>query len=323
MRRLCHCQLEAGPSTPSRKGTEPALRMTPFTLVLKTTLPQCDDPHRKLRFVLLQSWHDLRAWSGCNSSFACTNIRWWTFDARAKGEQSRCPSARASPTRRCTPISSKCIPAIWTTRNSSGLSSATSSTACTITWWRCLSARRSIAKSMQREREGSCDLRRWRVTAVLGLRAAHCWTRSARDGPIRFRATWSFAFTSPSWAITRRPRSSSAKRETSTPPAMFTRCLGACWRGSSKRCGVRWIRRRASTLIELGPGRGLFARDVLDWSAKQFPGFASRALWAGGAIGGFAREDCGTIWPSTLRKEVRADKPTSSIRWKGRGFAGG
>ncbi len=30
-------------------------------------------------------------------------------------------------------------------------------------------------------------------------------------------------------------------------------------------------------VIELGPGRGLFARDVLDWSAKQFPDF-SRAL---------------------------------------------
>jgi SAM-dependent MidA family methyltransferase len=30
-------------------------------------------------------------------------------------------------------------------------------------------------------------------------------------------------------------------------------------------------------LIELGPGRGLFARDVLDWSAKHFPEFA-RAL---------------------------------------------
>src|SRR5208337_3042718 len=27
-------------------------------------------------------------------------------------------------------------------------------------------------------------------------------------------------------------------------------------------------------VIELGPGRGLFARDVLDWSAKQFPDFA-------------------------------------------------
>ena len=31
-------------------------------------------------------------------------------------------------------------------------------------------------------------------------------------------------------------------------------------------------------LVELGPGRGLFARDVLDWSAKQFPEF-SGALW--------------------------------------------
>jgi SAM-dependent MidA family methyltransferase len=30
-------------------------------------------------------------------------------------------------------------------------------------------------------------------------------------------------------------------------------------------------------LIELGPGRGLFARDVLEWSARQFPEF-SRAL---------------------------------------------
>ena len=30
-------------------------------------------------------------------------------------------------------------------------------------------------------------------------------------------------------------------------------------------------------VIELGPGRGLFARDLLDWSAKQFPDFA-RAL---------------------------------------------
>ena len=28
-------------------------------------------------------------------------------------------------------------------------------------------------------------------------------------------------------------------------------------------------------LVELGPGRGLFARDVLDWSAKQFPEFAA------------------------------------------------
>ena len=33
-------------------------------------------------------------------------------------------------------------------------------------------------------------------------------------------------------------------------------------------------------LIELGPGRGLFARDVLDWSAKYFPHFASALHYA-------------------------------------------
>ncbi len=33
-------------------------------------------------------------------------------------------------------------------------------------------------------------------------------------------------------------------------------------------------------LIELGPGRGLFARDVLDWSAKQFPEFANALHYA-------------------------------------------
>jgi SAM-dependent MidA family methyltransferase len=33
-------------------------------------------------------------------------------------------------------------------------------------------------------------------------------------------------------------------------------------------------------LIELGPGRGLFARDVLDWSAKQFPAFAGALHYA-------------------------------------------
>ena len=30
-------------------------------------------------------------------------------------------------------------------------------------------------------------------------------------------------------------------------------------------------------ILELGPGRGLFARDVLDWSSKQFPDLFSRS----------------------------------------------
>ena len=29
-------------------------------------------------------------------------------------------------------------------------------------------------------------------------------------------------------------------------------------------------------ILELGPGRGLFARDVLDWSNKKFPDFFAR-----------------------------------------------
>ena len=33
-------------------------------------------------------------------------------------------------------------------------------------------------------------------------------------------------------------------------------------------------------LIELGPGRGLFARDVLDWCTKQFPDFARTLRYA-------------------------------------------
>jgi SAM-dependent MidA family methyltransferase len=33
-------------------------------------------------------------------------------------------------------------------------------------------------------------------------------------------------------------------------------------------------------VVELGPGRGLFARDVMDWSAKQFPEFARAVRYA-------------------------------------------
>ena len=48
--------------------------------------------------------------------------------------------------------------------------------------------------------------------------------------------------------------------------------LDAFWRASSTKCGVRWDR-RSDHAHELGPGRGLFAQDVLDWSEKKFPDF--------------------------------------------------
>ena len=65
----------------------------------------------------------------------------------------------------------------------------------------------------------------------------------------------------------------SAKRETSTPPATFMPSSDACWRASLKRYGRRSTVPPQIEILELGPGRGLFARDVLDWSRKKFPDF--------------------------------------------------
>ncbi|HSA93716.1 MAG TPA: SAM-dependent methyltransferase [Terriglobales bacterium] len=51
--------------------------------------------------------------------------------------------------------------------------------------------------------------------------------------------------------------------------AVFGRLLARQFEGMWRRLGAP----KRLDLIELGPGRGLFARDVLDWSRKKFPEF--------------------------------------------------
>ena len=46
-----------------------------------------------------------------------------------------------------------------------------------------------------------------------------------------------------------------------------------CWPASSKKRGGFLGSPERIDLVELGPGRGLFAQDVLGWSENKFPDF--------------------------------------------------
>jgi SAM-dependent MidA family methyltransferase len=106
---------------------------------------------------------------------------------------------------------------------------------------------------------------------------AHIVEEIRRCGPIPFSRYMQMCLYEPQLGYYARPREQFGKAgdfyTSSDVHAVFGRLLARqfeeMWRvlGAPERLD----------LIELGPGRGLFAADVLDWSAKQFPDFA-RAL---------------------------------------------
>ena len=99
----------------------------------------------------------------------------------------------------------------------------------------------------------------------------------ARNGPIPFSRYMELCLYEPELGYYSRAREQFGKAgdfyTSSDVHAVFGRLLARqfkeMWRAMDSPAQVE--------VIELGPGRGLFARDVLDWSAKQFPNF-SRAL---------------------------------------------
>jgi len=99
----------------------------------------------------------------------------------------------------------------------------------------------------------------------------------ARNGPIPFSRYMELCLYEPELGYYSRAREQFGKAgdfyTSSDVHAVFGRLLARqfeeIWRALDSPARI--------DLIELGPGRGLFARDVLDWSAKQFPEF-SRAL---------------------------------------------
>ena len=155
------------------------------------------------------------------------------FSARAKGEGVEIIINSRTSQFPSTPITSIFIPAISTTRSSSGAFSASSSMPCTITSWKCSSARRKIAPTAAK-RDCECSPSkdrtgdpRTRPNSVLALHG---------DVSLRPRT----------WILLAQRRSSSAKPETSTHRATCTQSSAVCWPASSTKCGVPSARRKQS-----------------------------------------------------------------------------
>ena len=158
--------------------------------------------------------------------------------------------------------------------------------ACTTTWSKCSSGRRRTGRTANgRACEPAPD---------------HRTGNSASADPSRFRATWSCASTIPNWDTTRATPNNSARPEIFIPRVMCTRFLGVCWRGSLTKYGGRWDRQPQIEILELGPGRGLFAQDVLAWSEKKFPQFFHALHYSLAERSPKLRDRLGVCWPGYL-----------------------
>jgi SAM-dependent MidA family methyltransferase len=137
--------------------------------------------------------------------------------------------------------------------------------ACTIISSKCLSTRRKIAATQRLVREARGD-------SALSVREQI--EREIREhGPIPFSRYMHICLYDPSHGYYSANSEQFGKAgdfyTSSDVHAVFGRVLARqfdeMWRALDRPAEIE--------IVELGPGRGLFARDVLDWSKKKFPDF--------------------------------------------------
>ncbi len=96
-----------------------------------------------------------------------------------------------------------------------------------------------------------------------------------REGPISFSRYMEMCLYEPGLGYYARPREQFGKSgdfyTSSDVHAVFGRLLCRHFLESWHLLGSP----SHIDIVELGPGRGLFARDVLDWATKKFPDFAA------------------------------------------------
>ena len=132
-----------------------------------------------------------------------------------------------------------------------------------------------------------------------------------RTGPIPFSRYMELCLYEPELGYYSRPREKFGKAgdfyTSSDVHAVFGRLLARqfeeMWRALDSPARI--------DVIELGPGRGLFARDVLDWSAKQFPNFATALRYSLVEQSTHLR----TKLQERLAEQIAARRVPSSIRW--------